>query len=158
MAIPFLDEIEKLINEHGSAPILKERLGLIQDKAAEFERKFNLLTKENLVLRHENAKQKADNTRLITENMALKERLKAYEQPRHDNLLNDIEVKLLLYLASNKNKTPKQIAEAIGITDAVVDFHLAEMSGKGLVSVYAVDLWCLVHKGLKYLIENKLIS
>lgn len=77
-----LDLISKLYTEHESAPILKERLGLIQDKASELERQLNLLTTEVLVLRKENAEQKAENVKLVTENTAFKERIRILEQPK----------------------------------------------------------------------------
>jgi len=49
-----LDGFEKLITEHGSAAILKERIALINDKHAELERKTARLEGENQKLREEN--------------------------------------------------------------------------------------------------------
>ena len=43
----FLDGIEKLITEHGSAVILKERLALASDQYAALEKKSNDLQTEN---------------------------------------------------------------------------------------------------------------
>lgn len=48
-----LDDIEKLIDEDGSTPILKEHLGLDQDKAAELEQKLKLLGEKSLVIQKE---------------------------------------------------------------------------------------------------------
>ncbi len=43
--------IEKLINEHGSAKILKERLSVVGDQFAESERKNSVLQSENAILK-----------------------------------------------------------------------------------------------------------
>lgn len=52
-----LDGIEKLINEHGSAAILRERIALVNDKYAALE-------SENTVLHFENEALKFDNSKL----------------------------------------------------------------------------------------------
>lgn len=51
MAFPFLGEIERLINEHGSALILKERLALAADQYLALEKKVAELQTENEHLR-----------------------------------------------------------------------------------------------------------
>ena len=45
--VGFLDSIEKLITEHGSAAILKERIALANDKYAALEKKVSVLATEN---------------------------------------------------------------------------------------------------------------
>lgn len=47
------DGIEKLINEHGSATILKERIALANDKYSALEAKNKILSAENETLRIE---------------------------------------------------------------------------------------------------------
>ena len=51
MNIPFLDQIERLINERGSSAILKERLGLVQDQFVLHKAEFAKLQQENAALR-----------------------------------------------------------------------------------------------------------
>ena len=68
MAIPFLNEIEKLITEHGSAAILRERIALINDK-------YVALESENRVLRSENEALKFENTELKEQRRTLEEQL-----------------------------------------------------------------------------------
>jgi len=46
----FLDGIERLINEHGSAVILKERIALANDKHSMLEDKIQALESENKAL------------------------------------------------------------------------------------------------------------
>ncbi len=107
-----LDDIEKIIDEHGSAPILKEHLSLIQDKAAEFERKFKLLEAEIVVLRQESAEQKADNERLEAEYAALRECLTALKQSFHNAPFSE-QIQILTLLS----KTPMDIDELISFTN-----------------------------------------
>lgn len=63
-----LDGIEKLINEHGSAAILKERITLANDKYA-------ILESENSVLRAENDALRLDNGKLKEQTRNLEEQL-----------------------------------------------------------------------------------
>jgi FtsZ-binding cell division protein ZapB len=52
----FLDSIEKLINEHGSATILRERIALANDQYAALEKKVIGLQSENERLKSDNSK------------------------------------------------------------------------------------------------------
>ena len=169
MAIPILDEIEKFITEHGSAPILDRHIELLKTEIAASDKKIVALAEKVVAFEKQLAISASENKKLKTETQKLKIIIQDYENREkiseaakeksfHNILLNDIEIKILLYLASNKNKTSQQIAAAIDITDTVIDYHLVEMNGKGLVVSYAPGLWCSEHKGNKYLIENKLIS
>lgn len=53
MAIPFLGEIERLINEHGSATILRERLQLANDRYVELEKQVAKLQEEKRELQEQ---------------------------------------------------------------------------------------------------------
>ncbi|MFH2121096.1 MAG: hypothetical protein ABIJ25_11970 [Pseudomonadota bacterium] len=63
-----LDGFEKLINEHGSAVILKERIALANDKYAILEKKISVLEAENERL-------KLDNEECQKQRRALEEKL-----------------------------------------------------------------------------------
>src|SRR6266567_2170886 len=56
--------IEKLINEHGSANIMKERLVLVKEQAEALDRKNQELTGANQELMRENAELKKENANL----------------------------------------------------------------------------------------------
>lgn len=56
MGIPVLAEIERLITEHGSAAILRERLALAAEQYAALEKKIIELQAENERLNSENSK------------------------------------------------------------------------------------------------------
>ncbi len=62
------DGIEKLINEHGSATILRERIALASDQYIALEKKNTLLTKENTSLKSENSILKSENQSLKLDN------------------------------------------------------------------------------------------
>lgn len=70
-----LDGFEKLINEHGSAVILKERIALANDKYA-------ILEKEASVLKSENERLKLDNEECQKQRWALEEKLSHISIPQ----------------------------------------------------------------------------
>lgn len=60
----FLDSIEKLINEHGSATILKERISLLNDQYAFTEKQVAMLKEQVTSLQRENESLKFDKRQL----------------------------------------------------------------------------------------------
>lgn len=81
MGIPILGEIEKLITEHGSATILKERIGLAKDQ-------YSALEKELSASKTRESELQADNQRLKLDNEQLKVQMRDLEDRIHsDNLL-----------------------------------------------------------------------
>jgi len=75
VSIPILGEIEKLINEHGSAKILRERIGLARDQYAALEKEIaTSKTREN-EFETENLRLKLDNEQLKVQIRSLEERI-----------------------------------------------------------------------------------
>jgi FtsZ-binding cell division protein ZapB len=70
-----LDGFEKLINEHGSSTILKERIVLANDKYAALERKLSECEAAKINLNSENEALRLDNEQLKQQNRALEEKL-----------------------------------------------------------------------------------
>ena len=70
-----LDGFEKLINEHGSAVILKERISLAIDKYAILESENTQLKAKVSILETENAALKLDNKECQKQRRALEEKL-----------------------------------------------------------------------------------
>ncbi|WP_299980447.1 cell division protein ZapB [Desulfobacula sp.] len=68
-----LDGFEKLINEHGSATILKERISLANDK-------YSLLENKNEILKEQNSVFEQKIKMLESENNALKLKMQQTEQ------------------------------------------------------------------------------
>jgi len=79
--IPILGEIEKLINEHGSAKILSERIGLAKDQYAALEKELAASKSREKELETQNLRLKLDNEQLKVQIRHLK------EQIHNDNLL-----------------------------------------------------------------------
>jgi len=62
--VGLLDGIEKLITEHGSAAILRERIALANDKYSALQAENSSLKSQNAILKSENEALKLDNKKL----------------------------------------------------------------------------------------------
>ena len=80
-----LDKFEKLINEHGSSTILRERIVLANDK-------FALLESENAALKEKCSVLESENTVLKTESQTLKLNCQQAEQKIRQLEKNIIEI------------------------------------------------------------------
>lgn len=152
-----LDGFEKLINEHGSAVILKERIALANDKYASLEQK--LITSELRV------------TELETENKALRYNLekaqieilnlKKHTENSHASRLDEVKENILVLLASQDNYE-YNIAQAIGINHQVAKLHLDDLSEiefiyRSLSMTGQEFPWELSKEGRRYLAKNGLL-
>lgn len=163
MAIPFFGEIEKLINEHGSATILKERISLANDKYSALEKKTIVLESKVSELQSENERLKMDNIQLRQEiqrrdDIIEKQKNNAF----HDNLLEEIKVKILLYISKQSN-TADEISAELQVGIEVIKFHLNELKDSAMISAEHISMgvgnvWSLEQSGRKYLILNNLIK
>ncbi len=150
------DPLERLINEHGSAAILRDHVALFKDQLSILKEKFSILETENMNL-------KMENQNLKTENDQLKEKIQIHEKPTHNNLVDEIKLKILLYLSKRQRQTIDiEIAQAFNIDLQLVKFHLEELEQNKMVhgtsAVGQPRQWSLVQEGRRYLIKNKLIS
>jgi hypothetical protein len=96
-----IDLIEKCINEHGSASILRDNVALLRDQISVGQAKASVLEEENAILKVENIQLKADNLKLKSENQDLRQQVEvaqAGEQTRKQawpkpGLIHDLDVK-----------------------------------------------------------------
>jgi predicted HTH transcriptional regulator len=159
------DGFEKLINEHGSANILKERIALLNDKNVALEQKLAVseirvknLESENEMLRLslEKAKAEIQNLKKITEKS-------------HSDRLEEVREKILLAVAKNEYATDRQIAQISGFTELIATCHLEELRGKKMVHVQHTmgsdwegtrgsSNWSVSQPGLSYLVAHGLIA
>jgi DNA-binding transcriptional ArsR family regulator len=158
MAIPLLGEIERLINEHGSAAILKERLALANDQ-------YNALEGKLADAKARADELATDNERLRRELTEAREQLRTLQtrsDARAGERLDETGEAILRFLAEHEDVTSVQIARAIGKNDQVVTYHLTEMDGQDLVqasySAYEDPQWSLDHDGRGYLIRRGLLG
>lgn len=158
MGIPILSEIERLINEHGSAAILKERLALASDQYSALEKKLSDAGVREEQLKSENASLRLDLENAKKSIQSLEEKL----VERHGQRLDEIKEKILVLLASHDDYEGN-IARTLGIGNQVAAFHLEELEQmefiyRSLSMTGEVFPWCLVQEGRRYLVTHGLIA
>ncbi len=158
MAIPILSEIEKLINEHGSAVILKERLQLAADQYAALEKKL-----ADMEVRA--TKVEADSQRFELEALRLKEQIRDLEGQivaRKSDRIGEVREAILILLSNRTELDTDGIAYELGIRHQFALHHLTEMSESHLVAVsYVVNgptKWSLDQKGPAYMVQHGLLD
>lgn len=153
------DGIEKLINEHGSATILKERIALANDKYAALERKLS--DAESRINQLEAEKQGIE-----LDYYKLKDRVQNLEQQiveRHGQRMEDVREKLLVILSQGQEALVAQLAQALSISEQLATFHLEEMAKTRFVSAARFytgrpTIWKIAQDGRGYLVSHGLLT
>ena len=137
------DGLEKLITEHGSAAILKERIALANDKYAALERKVVELTEENRRLRAENAE------------------LRAKEPAQVVGIAQEVDevaLNVLQLLSKHSDLQIGHIAHNLGIDREIAAFHVEELENanfiNGSYSMMSEPTYSLGQEGRRFLIKN----
>jgi len=117
-----LDMFEKLINEHGSSVILKERIELINDKYEALEGKLANSEKEKELIAKENELLKYQVQQLETQ--------VADSQPREDSLPQEQEAILKLLFNASSRVREELIARELSLEMGVLNYHLDELHEK----------------------------
>lgn len=158
MAIPILGEIERLINEHGSAVILKERLALASDQYSALEQKLaasELRTKE---LESANQRLNSDLEKTTIE----LQNLKKLTEQSHGSRLEELREKILVLLSQNETLEVEEISSHLNIGTQLATFHLEELKKTAMVNDYfGFDMptcWGLIHGGRAYLVRHGLLA
>ena len=138
MAIPVLGEIERLITEHGSAAILKERVAQLREQIDILEKKALSLEKQNLALDGENEKLKAERDTLQLQVVNLRQEIQrrddiVQKEKSHGVRLEEVKEKILMAVEKNQGATNQQIAQAAGVSKTVATFHLEELKKTKMV-------------------------
>ncbi len=156
------DLLGKLVIEHGSAVIQEKQVSLLKEQFSILERENSKLLAEKAELQSENQVLETENEALKKEIMQLKKTRQSDEQPPHDNLLHEIEIKVLLYLSGNSGRNTKQISKALNINEETIKFHIGELKTNYMITSAHDsaddDIWSLDLAGRQYLIENNLIK
>lgn len=156
MAIPILGEIERLINEHGSAAIMKERLGLAADQYAVLERKLAAETERA-------NKAEAASEALRRDVSDLQEQLAvlraAHAAPTVPDQLDEVREKILVALSEHDRPlTSANIAYLLGVGEQAAKFHIEEMADQHLITnILRMDgpaVYLLDQEGRRYLIAR----
>lgn len=160
-----LDGLEKLINEHGSAVILKERISLANDKYALIEEKLNVLQIEKSKLESEKISLQRENEELKIRIKVIEDHLenesKKYSQLSLPNV-SEIQEKILVLLANKSNLTDRQIALAVGVGNEVAKLHLEDLIKSKMID-YSLCInrpteYYLIQEGRRYLLNKGLIK
>lgn len=140
-----LSDLERLITEHASASVLKERIALAEDKYAALERKVKELTEENSKLQSENAE--------------LAKRVPAEKATPAVDELGD---KVLAFLSQQPEVPISHIARALGISKELAEFHIEELENANLISgsysAMARPTYSLAQEGRRHLIKNGMLK
>ena len=160
-----LDGIERLINEHGSATILKERIELANDKHSALEDKNSILQQKVTMLESENK-----TLRLNLEKAEIEiQNHKKLTKNSHSERLEEVREKILFAVAQNEEATDQKISQITGVTTLISTYHLEELKALKMVTVsYTMGSdwagtsgsanWSVSQPGLAYLVKHALIA
>lgn len=156
-----LDGLEKLINEHGSAVILKERIALANDKFAALEQKLaaSELRAENL--ESENHGLRLDNEECQKQRRALEEKL----SQRTSERLEKTEESVLVIVSNHDGLSDQKISAIAALEKKRCTFYLHELKAKKFAETspcldednYMVDSWRITQEGRRYLVSHGLL-
>jgi septal ring factor EnvC (AmiA/AmiB activator) len=117
---------EKLINEHGSSVILKERIELINDKYEALETKLVNSEKEKELLQQENE--------LLKQKIEQLQAQVIESQPKGDDLPTEQQSILKSLFKANSSVRDEIIAQELNIEIGVLNYHLDELQEKGFLN------------------------
>ena len=152
-----LDGLEKLITEHGSAAILRERIQLANDKYADLERKLKV--SQELAEKSE------------TENSQLRSKLDALsvKSAQASTLLSSECEAVLAAVCHNPELDDAHIAPIAQVSLQIATYHLEQLKASKMVS-YNVTAgsdwtgqaprteWTIRAEGRKYLFDRGLLK
>lgn len=155
------DQLQKLINEHGSATILRDHLALFKDQVVLLEKKAISLESENLDLKDKLEKTKQELEKLKKDNEKLKMDVQKYQQPSTSDL-EEVKVNILLFLSKHEDAHAQNISSALNIGLQTTQFHLEELEEAEMVNASyfmgGETEWFLAQGGRRYLVRNNLIT
>lgn len=157
MAIPFLSDIERLITEHGSAAILRERITLINEKYSTLEQKVIDLEGQITHLRGKISDLETENSSLRLKKHELEVELQQFKDSKlHGGRLEELKEKILVALLNEDGITSSAIARLLSISKLSAEVHLDEMLQASLAKpILRVNNrespWVLNQAGKKYL-------
>lgn len=152
--------LEKLINEHGSSTILKERLELFSDKYTMLEEKNKHLSERNEELESKLDKAKEEINRL-------NEIIEANAISQSQDKLDEVQEKILQFLFKEDDEIEKdQLARILDIEPGVMSYHFDVLEEKDLICVSSMQMGnpmtgsaggvfhAITPDGRKYVVEN----
>lgn len=138
-----LKMFEKLINEHGSSTILKERLELFSDKYSILEEKLKVSEHKNKLLENENDKLRTEVSQARTEIEQLKATIKSSVAEKSINKLDETKEKILQFLFQVGDEVPlMHICSQLSLDKSTAEYHLNILDeGKYIYTHYYQGDW-----------------
>lgn len=163
----FLDSIEKLINEHGSATILKERIQLANDKYSALEDKVSILQQENGILKEQNTNLKSQLDEAKKKIDSLNQTIEQLNKNNKRDNLDDVTVDILkMFFNAGRELSVRDFRNMpINVIqyhfDILMQHNFIIPSSAGIVSSWSGEdspgMYDITPAGRKYVIENKII-
>jgi hypothetical protein len=161
--------IEKLINEHGSSTILKERLELLKDQMSALEKENNALKSENAVLKDKAKHFESKINDAAKEIQRLNEIINAFQKHqgirKYDEVTEDV---LKVFFQFGRDLSIYDCVRALSLDVSTIRYHFdLLLEGNLIIQTRAgfdsswtgessPDMYDLTPTGRKYIVENKL--
>lgn len=162
-----LKMFEKLINEHGSSTILRERIVLISEKYSTLEDKLSLSEQRNAILESENQKLNSELYQAKQEIQRLNEIIKTNTKACRPEKLNKIQEEILQYFFKSGSDIPiNHFASSFNLDMGTTQYHVDILIKRSLIEIssYTMDsswigqqgeaLYSLTSEGRGYVVEN----
>lgn len=132
-----LDLFSKLVVEHGSAEVQGKHIALFKDQLALADKRILELEAKVMELESKLEKSKATIQELTKDNEELRSKIQEYEQPTeeptHNNLLDEVKMKLLSHLLNHEKSLIPQIAQALNIGVEAAKFHVQDLKSQRFI-------------------------
>ncbi|MBI5559314.1 MAG: helix-turn-helix transcriptional regulator [Deltaproteobacteria bacterium] len=154
-----LDGFEKLINEHGSATILRERIALANDKFSSLEQKLfdSELREKNL--NSENKALKSDLEKATKEINRLTKIIESSQKEQSVNKPKEIEEQILKhFFDTNQEFYVSNIASRFNISVGVAEYHINNLKKVGFIGDLLSSMdntrYYITDRGREYIVAN----
>lgn len=159
MGIPIFSEIERLINEHGSAAIMKERLELAKEQYAALEKKLADAEARATKAEADSQRFELESLRLTSKVRELEDQLTTGKSER----VGELREAILVLLSNRGELDTDRIAHELGIREQLAVYHLTEMQSAEQISMrqpirQGGTLWSLAQAGRAYMVQHGLLQ
>ena len=130
-----LDMLEKLINEHGSSTILRERLELFSDKYSILEEKLESANQKNSALEAENQSLKTQLQQTTQDVARLQDMIDSATESQSGDKLDEVKERILkIFFETNSDFTIAHLSQSLGIEESLVQYHIDTLKESELVA------------------------
>lgn len=155
-----LEIFEKLINEHGSSTILKERLELFSDKYSILEDKLEASNQKKSALEAENQSLKTQLQQANQDIDRLQKIIDAAAKSQSEEKLDEVKEGILKTLfEANSEANIRQLAQHVKLQESVIQYHIDNLKEQKLIKHGPLYInqpltYEISQEGRKYVIET----